>query len=352
MPAHITRPASVLPRHKVSTQEILDDIRSHHADHPRLGAILRIVAGVGVDTRYFCHPLDSPVVAGDAGITERAESAFADALRMGQDAALLALDTAGIGPGDVDALITSHSTSWAVPGLDVHLTNRLGLPPGVRRFAMTTLACGGGVQALIRAAELACARPGSKVLVVVSEVISAVYNHRQDSMQSMIYKALFGDSAAACVVSTERHGPGLTVEHPVGSDSTLELLLPDTTDRYRGRIDERGLHFDSTKAAKKAADASMPHLRDWLSGASPDFAVIHPGSPVIIDDVATGLGLAPADTRHSRELLAEEGNRGGPSILGILERFHNTPPADGDSGVAVAFSPGFAVSALRGTWRN
>ncbi|MFF2847315.1 PhlD [Streptomyces sp. NPDC058001] len=334
----------------MGTQDILDNIRTHHPDHERLGAILRIVRNVGVDTRYFVRPLDSYLVSGDPDVTERTGTAFADAARMAEEASLAALDQAGIGPDDIDALVTSHSTSWAVPGLDVHLVNSLGLPGRTRRVSMTTLACAGGVQALIRAAELARVRPGSRVLVVISEAISAVYNHRDTSVPSMIYKALFGDSAAACVVSTEPLGPGLAIGDPGTTDSTLELLMPDTTDRYRGSLDTHGLHFESTKAAKKTADQSLPHVAAWLDGEVPGFAVIHPGSPVIITDVAAGLGLDARSAQHSRELLAQEGNRGGASVLGVLERIHDDPPADGDPGMAVAFGPGFVVAALRGSW--
>jgi predicted naringenin-chalcone synthase len=39
-------------------------------------------------------------------------------------------------------------------------------------------------------------------------------------------------------------------------------------------------------------------------------------------------------------------------VLRILERTHTTPPADGSTGVAVAYGPGFITAALRGTWQD
>ncbi|WP_327293670.1 MULTISPECIES: PhlD [unclassified Streptomyces] len=350
MPAYVSRPAIVLPEFEVSTREIIDDIARNHPDDPRLKVYERVISNLQVDKRYFVAPLDSPAISGDADITERVGTGYGHAVRMGELAARKAMEQEGVQPSEIGAIVTSHSTTWGVPGLDVLLCNALGLPMRTRRIGMTTLACGGGIQALIRAVQLAAAEPGTKVLVVVSEVISSVYNHRDTTMQSMIYKALFGDSAGACVVSTTAPGtPGIRIEDPV-SANTFELLLPDTEDLYSGKLDTSGLHFDSTKAGQKGALDSMPYVLDWLDHKVPDWAVIHPGSPSIITDVAKSLGLTDEHTRHSRAVLAETGNLGGISVLAVLDKLHSAPPAAGESGVALAFAPGFATAALRCSW--
>ncbi|MET8746370.1 PhlD [Streptomyces sp. NPDC004728] len=347
MPAYIARPITTLPAHKVTTPEISDDIRAHHPDHPRLGAILRIIGNTGVNTRYFTRPLDAPTISGTAGIGERATAAFTDALDLAEQAALRTLATHGVAVTDVDAIITTHSTGWAVPNLDIHLIDRLGLRPDVRRIALTTMACAGGTQALIRASDMVTARPGTTVLVVAAEVISAVYNHADTAVEHMIYKALFGDSAAATLVTDQPLGPGLRIDSPA---DTYEHVLPNSLDRYQGRADTTGFHFDSTKEALSAADDVLPHLRDWLGPHIIDFAVIHPGSTRIITDTATALGLDAHDTRHSTNTLADEGNLGGVSVLRILERTHAAPPTAGAIGVTVAYGPGFTTAAIRGTW--
>ncbi|WP_093803980.1 PhlD [Streptomyces sp. Wb2n-11] len=344
MPAYVTRPQIHLPAHKITTGQILDDIAAHHPDHPRLNAILRVVAGCGVNTRYFTQPLDAATISGTAPLEERITTARADAVAMAHDAAQRALDAAGLFPHDVDAIITSHSTSWGVPGLEILLTESLGLAPTTRRLGLTTLACAGGTQALIRAAEMVTARPGTTVLVVVSEVISAVYNHADNTIESMIYKALFGDSAGACLVTSEPLEPGLRI------DDTWEYLLPASTERYTGRLDPTGLHFDSTKAALNAPADVLPHLTGWAGPHALDYTLIHPGSRPIINAVAAGLGMDDHDTRHSIDTLTDEGNLGGVSMLRVLDRTHTDPPADQSRGIAVAFGPGFTTAALRTTW--
>ncbi|MET9543990.1 3-oxoacyl-[acyl-carrier-protein] synthase III C-terminal domain-containing protein [Streptomyces sp. NPDC006627] len=346
MPAHVSRPRTVVGDHKVTTSEIAEDISAHHSGHPRLRAILRVVENCGVRTRNFTRPLDAPTVSGTADIGERARAAFADALTMAERAALAALDGAGLDAHDIDAIVTTHSTGWAVPNLDVHLIARLGLRPTVRRIALTTLACPGGTHCLMRAAELVAARPGSKVLVVAAEVISSVYHHSDTGIESMIYKALFGDSAAAAVVSDTPLGPGLVI------DDSFEYVLPDSLDRQRGRISPDGFHFDSTKQALTAADDVLPTLADWVGPERVEFAVIHPGSLRIIQDTAALLGLDSHAARHSTDTLADDGNLGGVSILRVLERTHGGPPADGARGITVAFGPGFSMAALRCRWQS
>jgi predicted naringenin-chalcone synthase len=358
MPAYISRPVTVLPDHKVTTAEILDDIRNHHPDHPRARVIPRVIANLGIDTRYFTRPLISPTVSGNASIEERSRTAFADARALATRAAGEALAAAGLTRGpdpgdhaDIDAIVTTHSTGWAVPNLDIHLIADLGLRPDVRRIGLTTMACAGGTQALIRAIDLVTARPGIKVLVVAAEVISSVYNHLDTSIEAMIYKALFGDSAAACLVSSEPPaGPAFHVADP---EDTLEFVLPDSVDRYSGRIDVDGFHFDSTPEALRAADDVLPTVLDWIGpDQSVDWAAIHPGSPRIIADTARALGLDDTDARHSTATLTEEGNLGGVSILRVLERTHTDPPEHGATGLAIAYGPGFTTAAVRGTWHD
>jgi predicted naringenin-chalcone synthase len=334
----------------VTTAEILDDIRAHHPNHPRLTAILRIVANTGVHTRYFTRPLTAPTVSGTAGVTDRAPAAFHDALALAEQAARTALTRHGLTPGDIDGIVTTHSTGWAVPGLDIHLIQRLGLKRTVRRANLTTLACAGGTQALIRATDLAAHRPGTRILVIAAEAISAIYNHQDTAVEHMIYKALFGDSAAATIVSTHPHGPGLQVQDPAGD--SFEYVLPDSLDRYSGRIDDTGLHFDSTRAALTAADDVLPALTTWLADRRVSVPVIHPGSQRIILDTAAALGLTELDARHSLDTLTEEGNLGGVSVFRVLERTHERPPADGAQAVMVAYGPGFSVAALHATWHN
>ncbi|MFE7780351.1 PhlD [Streptomyces nigrescens] len=349
MPAHVTRPTVEHPNHWITTDEICDNITTHHPDHPKLETVLRVVRNTGVQTRAFHHPLDSDQISGSLGIADRNQQAWDDASTLAEEAAEKALEAAGLQPGDITAIVTSNTTSWAAPGLDIHLVEQLGLRPDVRRVALATVGCIGGVQALTRAADLVAAHPGSCVLVTVSEALSTIYHHADTSLESMIYKALFGDAASACIVTDAPLQPGMCI------DDTWEYLLPNSRDRYWGRIDEAGIHFDSTRAATRAPVDAMPALVDWLKqrdALTPDWAVIHAGSSAILTAVQQGLGLSDAQLQHSTASLAQVGNLGGSSALDVLARTHNTPPTDGGRGVMLAYGPGFTATALTGTWAS
>ncbi|MEW9521875.1 type III polyketide synthase [Streptomyces tubercidicus] len=347
MPAHVTRPAVEHPGNWVTTDDICDNITQHHLNHPKLGTVLRVVRNTGVERRALHHPLDSDQISGALGVADRNQQAWADASSLAETAAKRALEEAGLQPRDLTAIVTSNTTSWACPGLDVHLGEQLRLRPDVRRIALATLGCIGGAQALTRAADLVTAHPGARVLVVVSEALSTIYHHADTSMESMIYKVLFGDSAAACIVTADQLQPGMRI------DDTWEHLLPNSRDRYWGRIDEAGIHFDSTRAATTAPADAMPALVDWLKqrdALTPDWAVIHAGGPAILNAVQQGIGLTDAQLAHSWASLAAVGNLGAASVFDGLRRTHDTPSADGAKGVMLAYGPGFTTTALTGTW--
>lgn len=347
MPAHVTRPTVEHPDNWATTDDICDNITQHHPDHPKLGTVLRVIRNTGVQRRALHHPLDSPQISGSLGIADRNQQAWADASTLAETAAKQALEGAGLQPGDITAIVTSNTTSWAAPGLDIHLVEQLGLRPDVRRIALATVGCIGGAQALTRAADLVTARPGARVLVVVSEALSTVYHHGDTSLESMIYKALFGDAATACIVTADQLQPGMRI------DDTWEYLLPNSRDRYWGRIDELGIHFDSTRAANTAPADAMPALIDWLKQGdrlTPAWAVVHAGGPAILTAAQTGLGLSDTQLQHSHASLAQVGNIGGSSVLEILRRTRTTPPADGAAGLMLAYGPGFTTTALTGTW--
>ncbi|MET9933447.1 MULTISPECIES: PhlD [unclassified Streptomyces] len=344
--AFVNRPGIADAAYEVTTDQIADDIKRVHPGHPQMGSIMRIAKTVGVTRRRFARPLEE--VSRTEGFQERNERTFADVCTLGEQAARQALDRAGISPSDVGTLITFHATGLAIPGLDVHLVNALGMPSTVQRIPMTQLACAGGAQALGLAAMLV--RPGHHVLVVGAEALSTVYQHTDTTLPAMIYKMLFGDGGAAAVVSAEPLlQPGLFIEDTwtyLHSDAE-----GDTVRYYKLRADSTGYHFDSTRDAIKAVSKVLP-LLPWgqENHWEPDFAVIHPGSPKILDLVVETGACSEQALRHSRTSLEENGNTGGPAVLRILDRTHDDPPPTDARGLLFGVGPGFSAAAARTHW--
>ncbi|GAB2718922.1 PhlD [Kitasatospora kifunensis] len=346
-PVYVSRPAVVLPPHRIPRQLITDDITSRHrADLTprRLAAMPKYLAQLPA-TRHFSRPLAA--VLGEWGIEERSEAVVADLVEIGLHAARAAIDAAGLRPVEIDCLITAHVTGFLLPGLDVALHNALGLRPDAACRPTTELGCAGGAYALVAAREYLAAHPGATVLVVAAEILSlALYHHGDITVEQLIYKALWGDGAAAALVTDRPLGPGLRI------DGTWEQLLPATTERYRAWLDQAGYHFGSTKEALDSVPEVLPALRAHLAAAGGrlDFVVSHTGGPKILDQLALGLEIDPELLRHARACLDEHGNLGGPSVLAVLERTHTTAPVHGDQGILLGFGPGFRCIVLRGTW--
>ncbi|MCC3766460.1 3-oxoacyl-[acyl-carrier-protein] synthase III C-terminal domain-containing protein [Streptomyces sp. UNOC14_S4] len=344
-PTYISRPTIALAPHRVTTDAIVDDIRAHHPEHDRIKSIPRHLSNTTVQSRPLSHPLDSPYTTGTAPGPERTTQALADAVDMGVTAARQTLAAHDLNPREIDALITSNSVSGGIlPGLDVALVNELGLRPDIRRVPLTTYACAGGVETFIQAHDHLAARPHAKILIVISEPLTTTFRRKNPEIQSLIFSGLFGDSAGACLVTSQPLGPSLRI------DDTWEYLLPGSTRDYYLENDLHGPFFDSDEGSLTSVQRSLPALREWVGDWQPDASVLHTGGPRIIETVSHALGLDDKAARHSYASLEEFGNLGGISVLDVLSRTHTEPPNDGDSVAVVGFGPGFTINACKGRW--
>src|SRR5439155_16969879 len=103
---------------------------------------------------------------------------------------------------------------------------RLGLRDDVRRVPIFGLGCAGGVNGLATASRLASAEPGSNWLFVTVETCSISIRLDSDDPAAVVATALFGDGAAAAVVTSGEH----SLARIKGS---AEQLWP-STQRIRG----------------------------------------------------------------------------------------------------------------------
>lgn len=347
---HLSRPEVVLGPIKVTNDEVTANIRAHHPNHKKIKSIPRHIANTSVRTRYLSHKLDSPYVGGSvdggsAGIGDRIQQAYSDAVGMGLAAGHQLFDAYGVAPEEVDVFVSSHSVSGGkLPGFDLPLANGFGLRRNIRRIPLATAACAGGATVIARAADMVLARPDDKVLCVVSEPLSTTYHHSDTDVQQMIFKGLFGDAATAVFGTGTPLGPGLRVE------DTLEIYLPGTSGAYFTRPDAEAIHFGASEMSLDMVEQCLPDLTSWLAGQQVDVAVVHTGSPGIINSVARVLGLDERAVRVSHNSLQEIGNVGGNAVLDGLARLHADPPKAGDKVVIVGFGPGFVMVACWGVW--
>jgi alkylresorcinol/alkylpyrone synthase len=129
---------------------------------------------------------------------EASEALFAQA-------AVAAIEKAGLAPDQIDGVVTVSTTGIATPSLEARVGPRIGLRPDARRVPVFGLGCAGGVNGLSLAARLASSEPGTNWLFVTIETCSISIRLDSDDPAAVVATALFGDGAAAAVVTSGEH---------------------------------------------------------------------------------------------------------------------------------------------------
>ncbi|MEU3713731.1 hypothetical protein [Streptomyces catenulae] len=339
--AHISKPGTADAEYIVTNREIIDQIDPEGKRKP---ALTRFAAATGVEQRRYHRRLSE--VAHTTPFEESNDPAVEGVIDLATRAAQSALDNAGLAPERVARIVTAHVTGQMVtPGLDAHLINALGLRPTVRCTPMTELACAGGAHALGLAADLV--QPNRPVLFSSGEVLTSAWQNSNDRPQDAAFKLLFGDGGGAAVLSHPSDslmGVGAAIEE------SWEYMLPNSLRYYYGYNDTKGMNFTSEKESLKGVGDVVPEM-PWMGDDwNPEFGVLHPGSALILDKMVEAGAVSEETTRHSRAVLAEYGNTGGPTALRVLERWHREPPRRGAEGLLFGVGPGFRACASRLRW--
>ncbi len=283
---------------------------------------------------WFRQPLGWP---------ERSEAYIAGASALFVEAARGALDAAGLDAGAVDTVVTVSSTGIATPSLEARVADEMGFSPGVERVPVFGLGCAGGVAGLSIAARLAQSRPGSVVLLVVVETCTLSFRHDQLTKANIVASALFGDGAAACVLSTEPGGIAAV-------ETTAQHTWPGTLDVMGWSVDAEGLGviFDRcipTFAEAEFGSAARGMLaRGGLTLGDIDRFVCHPGGAKVVTALERALSIPQGMLADEREVLAEYGNMSAPTVFFVLERAISAGLPRRT--LMTALGPGFSASAV------
>src|ERR1700729_1007297 len=119
-----------LPPHRYSQSEITDQFVEFPALKEHEEIVRRLHAGAKVNSRHLVLPLERDRSLADFG--EANEIFIENAVDLGCEALLGALDEAGLQPQAIDVILTTTTACVAVPSLDARITGRLGLRPDVR----------------------------------------------------------------------------------------------------------------------------------------------------------------------------------------------------------------------------
>ncbi|MGH6719409.1 MAG: type III polyketide synthase, partial [Alphaproteobacteria bacterium] len=252
------------------------------------------------------------------GFAERNDLYLRHAVELAARAADRALGDAGLDYAGIDAIVAVSSSGIATPSLDALVMERRPFRRDVERLPVFGLGCAGGVLGLARAAALSLARPGSRVLLLVVELCGLTFRRADRSKSNLIASALFGDGAAAAIVSTAGGGPRLTAWGEHTWPDSLDIMGWSVADDGFGVLFSRDIPALIRRDFRSVAGNFL--ARHGLSFELIDVFLCHPGGAKVVDALEHALGLAPDALEDSRAVLAEFGNMSAVTVLFVLAR--------------------------------
>lgn len=263
--------------------------------------------------------------------------------RLFVDAATAAVEKAGLTADQIDGIVTVSTTGIATPSLEARAASAMGFRDDVRRVPVFGLGCAGGVSGLALAARLAAAEPGSHWLFVTVETCSISIRLDSDDPAAVVATALFGDGAAAAVVTSGSRGLARI-------QGSAERLWPDTLRIMGWDVEDPGLAVVFDRAIPPFIEAE---LADAIDGMCRQLGVgrdeigrfcCHPGGVKVIAAIEAALELNQGELNLEREVLRDHGNMSAPTVLFVLERLIDQGLPE--KVMMTAFGPGFSCAGL------
>ncbi|MEO8129353.1 MAG: 3-oxoacyl-[acyl-carrier-protein] synthase III C-terminal domain-containing protein [Bryobacteraceae bacterium] len=333
-------------------QEFLSSVlRNHWADQlPNPELVKRLHERTCVDGRYLVRPIQDYLTMRTFGDFNNAWIEAAE--QLGSTALCRAVTQAGIGRGDIGALIFVSVTGIASPSIDARIINKLKLCSSTRRIPIFGLGCVAGAAGIARAADYVKAYPSQVAALISVEACSLTLQRDDMSVANLISSGLFGDGAAAVLVAGsafEQPGPEI-----IASKSNL---YPDTEDVMGWTVSEKGFHVVLSPDVPKVIREHLGNDVDAFL-AEHDLCrsdigswILHTGGPKVLEASQEALGIDRAALSTSWECLRKTGNLSSASVLCVLEQFLTKKPPDAGSwSILAAMGPGFCSELVLLRW--
>jgi alkylresorcinol/alkylpyrone synthase len=335
---HLLSLATAVPRFGSKQTDVRDAAdRLFDRQSADLARLMPIYDNAGIDYRYSCMPMDWYMAP--HGWVERTQLYSEHAVDLLCEAARKSLALADLEPEDIDTVVAVSTTGVVTPSLDALVIERLGLRRDTRRLPIFGLGCAGGVTGLARAVDQARAIPGSRVIYLVVELCTLTFRHGDNSKSNVVASALFGDGAAAAIISTDGSGPTFG---PAGEHTWAQSL-----DVMGWRVQEDGLGVLFSRDIPALVRAEIRPIADAFltnhGAALGEMAglVCHPGGAKVLDALEEAFDMPPGGMTIAREVLRDYGNMSAATVLFVLER--TLAQAAAGPYLMSALGPGFSV---------
>jgi alkylresorcinol/alkylpyrone synthase len=309
--------ATSVPPYRFTQDDFLAQARDCFGPRfPDFARLAPAFANAGIATRHSCVPLDWYLQPHDW--PQRTALYVDQSLTLLEDVTRGCLERAGLGIDAVDAVVTVSSTGITTPTLDARLAQRLNMRTDLMRLPIFGLGCAGGALGLARAAALARAHPGARVLLLVVELCGLTFRPDDLSKSNVIAAALFGDGAAAALIQAGGRGPTL--------GASGEYTWPDSLDVMGWQVATDGLGvLFSRDIPSLVRERLAPALdgflrRHALARRALDGFIVHPGGAKVLTALEEVFGLPDGGLEDARAVLRDYGNMSAATVLFVLQR--------------------------------
>ncbi len=331
--------ATAVPPHVVEQAEAKALAREAFGKKALFDRLSGVFDNAGITRRHIVAPLGWYLAS--HGWNDRNAVYLEGAEKLFIDAATAAIEKAGLTPQDIDGVVTVSTTGIATPSLEARVASRIGFREDIRRVPVFGLGCAGGVNGLSLAARLATADPGSRWLLVTVETCSISIRLDSDDPAAVVATALFGDGAAAAVVTSGEH-------RLARIGGSAEKLFPETLRIMGWDVEDPGLSVVFDRAIPPFIEEHLTSTIDDMcaklgTGRSEiDRFCCHPGGVKVLDAIESALELNQGALNLEREVLRDYGNMSAPTVLFVLDRLlkQGLP----DKVMMTAFGPGFTCA--------
>lgn len=334
--------ATAVPPHVLEQDDIAARVKAQFSSSAVVQRLLPVFTNTGIERRYSCVPVEW--YYDSHGWPDRNAIYLQSAVDLLERAALEALSQSGKRVEDVDTIVTVSTTGIATPSLEALLLERLPFKRTVQRLPIFGLGCAGGALGVARAASMARAQPASTVLLLVVELCALSFRRDDITKSNVVATALFGDGAAAAVISTECSGPVI-----LGSG---EYTFADSLDIMGWDVADDGLRAIFSRDIPQLVQTQLqPIVRDFLANHDldiPDLDIViaHPGGTKVIDALEEAFAMPAGGMEDSRAVLREYGNMSAVTVMFVLQRaMRRGALSNGNARYALmtAMGPGFTA---------
>jgi predicted naringenin-chalcone synthase len=350
MQVKIKTVAKQLPPYSRKTEDILPLIETWLAgqDERLIRKVIKIFGNAGVDKRYSI--MSPEEVFTSTSFQDKNDIYVRECTKLAEQALQKALDKAGWNANELDYLITVSCTGIMIPSVDAYLVNRLKMKQDIVRLPVTEMGCAAGISGIIYARNFLQANPGKKAAVIAVESPTATFQLDDFSMTNIVSAAIFGDGAAAILLSSceEDEGPAVIAEqmyHFYDAEYMMGFKLTNS-----------GLRMVLDETVPETISEHFPKIvhpfleRNNTNIDEVDHLIFHPGGRKIVQTVEELFGSMGKNIDDTREVLKLYGNMSSVTVLYVLERFLEKDIPAGDKGLMLSFGPGFSAQSVLLQW--